>query len=177
MVLFQSVAGDAPKQPEKPTKTISPGTFFGMGPKLAKPKTATVGPVRVKAVTQPIETPKKQIVMPFQVTLKRQERPRPLLQLKFGVSIWSKPDLNVRPRKFIPSEAELMSMKSVENADDLCRRYLPGYRDKSMGGDHFLNPTETSKIAANMAMKLMGEWVATQATLEKSLTKMNGCLV
>ena len=30
-----------------------------------------------------------------------------------------------------------MSMKSVENADDLHIRYLPGYRDKSMGGDHF----------------------------------------
>ena len=171
MVLFQSVAGDAPKQTEKPTKAISPGTFFGMGPKLAKPKTATVGPVRVKAVTQCIETPKKQILMPFQVTPKRQERPRLLLQLKFGVSILSKPDINVGPGKLIPSEAELMSMKSVENADDLCSRYLQGYWDKSMGGDHFLNPTETSKIAANMAMKLMGEWVATQVTLEKSFDK------
>ena len=96
-----------------------------------------MGPVRIKAVTQPITTPKKQIVMPFQATLKRQERPRPLLQPKFGVSVLSKPDLNVCPGKFIPSEAELMSMKSVENADDLHIRYIPLYRDKSMGVDHF----------------------------------------
>ena len=108
-----------------------------MGPKLAKPKTATVGPVRIKATAQPIKTPKKQIVTPFQVTPERQERPRPLLQSKSGVSVLSKPDLNVCPGKFIPSEAELMSMKSVENADDLHIRYLLGYRDKSMGGDHF----------------------------------------
>ena len=75
--------------------------------------------------------------MPFQVTPKRQERPRPLLKPEFGVSILSKPDLNVCPGKFIPSLAELMSMKSVENADDLHIRYLQGYRDKSMGADHF----------------------------------------
>ena len=145
--------------------------FFGMGPKLVKPKTATVGPVTVKAVTQPIKTHRKEIVTPFQVTPKRQERPRPLLQLKFGVSLSSKPDSNVHPGKFIPSEAELMSMKSVENADDLHIRYLPGYRDKVTGSDQFLNPTERSKIAASMAMKLMGEWVAIQATLKKSFDK------
>ena len=88
-----------------------------------------MGPVRVKAVAQPIKTPKKQILMPFQVTPKRQERPRPLLQPKSGVSILSKPDLNVCAGKFIPSEAELVSMKSVENADDLHIRYLLGYRE------------------------------------------------
>ena len=62
-------------------------------------------------------------------------------------------------------------MKCKENADELCIRYLPGYRDKSMGSDHFLNPTKRSKIAANTAVKLMGEWVAIQATLEKSFDK------
>ena len=56
---FFRVVGDVPKQPEKPTKALSPGTFFGKGPKLAKPKTATVGPVRVKAVVQPVKTTKK----------------------------------------------------------------------------------------------------------------------
>ena len=96
---------------------------------------------------------------------------RPLLQPKFGVSIASKPNLNVCPGKFIPSEVELMSLKSKENADELCIRYLPGYRNKSTGSDHFLNPTERSKIAANMARKLMGEQVAIQATLEKSFDK------
>ena len=111
------------------------------------------------------------MVMAFQVTPKRQDRPRPLLQLKFGVSVMSKPDFNVHPGKFIPSEAEIMSIKSKENADDLHIRYLLGYKDKSMGGDHFLNPTERSQIAANMAMKLMGEWVAIQATLEQSFDK------
>ena len=72
-------------------------------------KTTTVGPPRGKAVTQLVKTPKKQIVALFQATPKRQEWPRPLLQPKFGVSIASKPDLNVHPGKFIPSEAELMS--------------------------------------------------------------------
>ena len=101
--------------------------FFSMGPKLAKPKTATVGPVRVKAVTQPINIHKKEIVMSFQVTLKREKRPRLPLQPKFGVSLSSKLDLNVHPGKFIPSEAESMSLKSKENEDELCKRHLPGY--------------------------------------------------
>ena len=96
-----------------------------------------MGPARVKPVTQLVETPKKQIVTPFQANPKRQDRPRPLLQPKFCVSIASKPDLNVHPGKFIPSEAELMSMNSKENADDLHIRYLLGYRDKATGRDHF----------------------------------------
>ena len=169
MILFQSVAGEDPKEQEKPSKGISPGTFFGMA-KLPKPRT-TVGAARVKPVAQPIKTPKKKIVMTFQVTPKRQDQPRPLLQPNFSVSVASKPDLNKCPGKFIPSEAKLMGMKSKENAEDLCIRYLPGYRDKATGGDHFLNPTETYQIAANMAMKLMGEWVVIQATLETSFDK------
>ena len=72
------------------------------------------------------------------------------------MSLLSKPDLNVLPGKFISFEAELMSMKSVKSADDLCIRYLLGYRDKATGSDQFLNSTERSKIAANMAIKLMG---------------------
>ena len=128
----------------------------------------TVEAPRVKPVTLPVETPKKQIVMPFQVTPKRQDRPRPLLQPKYDISVMSKPNFNKCLGKFIPSEAKMMGLKSKENAEELHFRYLPGYRDKRMGGDNYLNSTESSKIAAFMAMKLMGEHVAIQATLETS---------
>ena len=40
-----------------------------------------------------------------------------------------------------------------------------------MAQNHYLSPTERSKIATNIAVKLMGERVAMQATLEKSFDK------
>ena len=64
-----------------------------------------------------------------------------------------------------------MGLKHKENAEELCIRYLPGYRDKATGGNRFLNPTERSKIAANLAMKVVREWVAIQATLDRSFEK------
>ena len=78
-----------------------------------------MAPVVVKAVTQPVQMPKRQIVMPFQATPVAKNPTRPILQLKFDVSATSKPDFNVHPGRFIPSEAELMSLKSRDNADDL----------------------------------------------------------
>ena len=72
-----------------------------------------------------------------------------------------------------PSKTELMSIKSKENVEELRIRYLPGYRDSTMGEDHYLTPTERSKIAVNMAMKIMGERVAIHATLQKSFDKDN----
>ena len=126
---MQNVPGDAPKEKEKPSKAISPGTFFGMS-KVLKPKMTTVQATRIKAVAQPVETPKKQIVTPFQAMPKRQKQPRPLLQPKFDVSVTSKPDLNTRPGRIIPSEAEMMGLKSKKNAEELCMRYILGYINK-----------------------------------------------
>ena len=126
---MQNVPGDAPKEKEKPSKAISPGTFFGMS-KVLKPKMTTVQATRIKAVAQLVETPKKQIVTPFQAMPKRQEWPRPLLQPKFDVSVASKPDFNTSVGRFIPSEAEMMGLKSKENAEELCMRYIPGYINK-----------------------------------------------
>ena len=167
--LLQNVPGDAPKE-KKPSKTISPGTFFGMS-KVLKPKMTSVQATRIKAVAQPVGTPRKQIVTPFQAMPKRQEQPGPLLQLKFDVSVASKPDFNTHAGRFIPSEAEMMGLKSKENAEELHMRYIPGYISKQSGSVEYLNPTERSKIAANIAMKIMGERVAIQATLEKSFDK------
>ena len=167
---MQTVPGDAPKEKEKLSKAISPGTFFGMS-KVLKPKLTTVEATTIKAVAQSVETPKKPIVTPFQAMPKRQERPRPLLQLKFDLSVASKPDFNTRVGRFIPSEAEMMGLKSKENAEELRMRYIPGYLNKQSGSVEYLNPTERSKIATNIAMKLMGERVAIQATLEKSFDK------
>ena len=90
----------------------------------------TIHTTRIKAVAQLVETPKKQIVTPFQATPKRQEWPRPLLQPKFDVSVASKPDFNTCPGKFIPSEAEVMGLKSKENAEELRMRYILGYINK-----------------------------------------------
>ena len=50
-------------------------------------------------------------------------------------------------------------------------RYIPGYINKQSGSVDYLNLTERSKIAANIAMKVMGECVAIQAMLEKSFDK------
>ena len=102
---------------------------------------------------------------------KRQEQPRPLLQLKFDVSVASKPDFNTHVGRFIPSEAKMMGLKSKENAEELCMRYILGYLNKRSGSVEYLNPTERSKIAANITMKIMGECVAIQAMLEKSFDK------
>ena len=100
--LLQNVPGDTPKEQEKPSKAISPGTFFGIS-KVLKPRMTSVQATRIKAVAQLVETPKKQIVTPFQAMPKRQEWPRPLLQPKFDVSVASKPDFNTRAGRFIPS--------------------------------------------------------------------------
>ena len=167
---MQNVPGDAPKEKEKPSKAISPGTFFGMS-KVLKLKMTTIQATRIKAVAQPVETPEKQIVTPFQAMPKRQEQPRPLLQPKFDVSVTSKPDLNTCPGRFMPSEAKMMGLKSKENAEELHMRYIPGYINKRSGSVEYLNPTERSKIVANIAMKIMGERVAIQAMLEKSFDK------
>ena len=126
---MQNVPGDAPKEKEKPSKVISPGTFFGMS-KVLKPKMTTVQATTIKAVAQPVETSKKQIGSPFQAMPKRQEWPRPLLQPKFDVSVASKPDFNTHAGKFIPSEAEMMGLKSKENAEELHMRYILGYINK-----------------------------------------------
>ena len=75
---------------------------------------------QVQAVKQ------KEVVTPFQVMTPKHL----LLQPKFSVTSSSKPDLHVRPGQFIPSESELMSLKSKENAQKLMDRYLPGYEDK-----------------------------------------------
>ena len=83
----------------------------------------------------------------------------------------SKPDLNTHLGRFIPSEAKMMGLKSKENAEELCMRYIPGYINKQSGSVQYLNPTERSNIAANIAMKIMGECVAIQAMLEKSFDK------
>ena len=61
---------------------------------------------------------------------KRQERPRPLLQPKFDLSVASKPDFNTRAGRFIPSEAKMMGLKSKENVEELRMRYIPGYINK-----------------------------------------------
>ena len=166
---MQNIPGNAPKE-KRPSKAISAGTFFGMS-KVLKPKMTTVQATTIKAVAQPVETPKKQIVTPFQATPKRQEWPRPLLQPKFDVFVASKPDFNTHAERFIPSEAEMMGLKSKENAEELHLRYIPGYINKQSGSVEYLNPTERSKIAVNIAMKVMGERVAIQATLEKSFDK------
>ena len=92
--------------------------------KVLKPKMTTVQATTIKAVAQPVETPKKQIITPFQTMPKRQEWPRSLLQPKFDLSVASKPDFNTQ---FIPSEAEMMGLKSNENAEELHIRYIPGY--------------------------------------------------
>ena len=126
---MQNVPGDAPKEKEKPSKAIRPGTFFGMS-KVLKPKMTTIQATRIKAVAKPVETPKKQIVTLFQAMQKRQEWPRPLLQPNFDVSVTSKPDFNTCTGKFIPSEAKMMGLKSKENAEELCMRYIPGYINK-----------------------------------------------
>ena len=96
MLFFQGVAGEPPKEKEKPSKGISLGMFFGMA-KLPKPKTtveALAPAPRVKPLAKLVEAPRKQIVTPFQATPKRQDQPRPLLQPKFGVSVTSKPHFN-----------------------------------------------------------------------------------
>ena len=49
-----------------------------------------------------------------------------------------------------------MGLKSKENAEELRMRYIPGYLNKQSGSVEYLNPTERSKIATNIAMKLMG---------------------
>ena len=167
---MQNALGDAPKEKEKPSKAVSPGTFFGMS-KVLKPKMTTVQATTIKAVAQPVGTLKKQIVTPFQAMPKRQEWPRPLLQPKFDLSVASKLDFNTHVGRFIPSEAEMMGLKSKENAEELCMRYIPGYINKQSGSVEYLNPTERSKIVDNIAMKVMGEHVAIQATLEKSFDK------
>ena len=111
---FFSVAGETPKQPDKVRKAISPGTLIGMGLKQAKPQ-KPVAPFAVKAVSQTVQTPKRQIVTPFQATPVAKNPTRPI----FCVSTTSKPDFNVCLGQFIPSEAELMSLKSRENANEL----------------------------------------------------------
>ena len=126
---MQNVPGNAPKEKEKPSKAISPGTFFGTS-KVLKPKMTTVQATTIKAVAQLVETPKKPIVTPFQAMPQRQEWPRPLLQPKFDLSVASKPDFNTRPGMFIPSEAEMMGLKSKENAEELRMRYILGYVNK-----------------------------------------------
>ena len=95
----------------------------------------------------------------------------PLLQPKLSVASSSKPDLHVQPGQFIPSESELMSLKSKENVQELMERYLPGYEDKKTGNVRFLSPTARTKITATLAMKVMGERVAIDATMEKSFDK------
>ena len=65
----------------------------------------------------------------------------------------------------------LMSLKSKENAQELMERYLPGYEDKKTGNVRFLSPTARTKIAANLAMKVMGEHVTIDTTMEKSFEK------
>ena len=94
-----------------------------------------------------------------------------MLQLKFDVSVASKPDFNSCAGRFIPSEAKMMGLKSKENAEELRMRYILGYLNKRSGSVEYLNPTEKSKIAANIAMKIMGECVAIQAMLDKSFDK------
>ena len=79
--------------------------------------------------------------------------------------------MHVIPGWFIPSESELMSLKSKENAHELMERCLPGNEDKKTGNVRFLSPTARTKIAANLAMKVMGECVAIDATVEKSFDK------
>ena len=47
-----------------------------------------------------------------------------------------------------------------ESADDLVTRCLPGYKDNRTGEIQFLLHTAHSKIAAQVACKMMGEKVA-----------------
>ena len=114
-VVFQTVPRDPLKQKlvTNTTKPVSPGMFFGM----AKPKP------KPNKVVQPKQ---KEVVTPFQAMTSK----HPLLQPKFGVTSMSKPDLHIRPGQFIPSDSELMSVKSKENAQELMERYLSGYEDK-----------------------------------------------
>ena len=126
-VVFQTVPRNAPmeKLATKATKPFSPGTFFGMA--KSKPKPKEVVQPKLSLVKKPVQAVKqKEVVTPFQVITPK----RPLLQPKFSVTYSSKPDLHVQPGWFIPSESELVSLKSNENAHDLMERYLPEYEDK-----------------------------------------------
>ena len=123
-VVFQTVPADALKEKSatKATKPFSPGMFFGM----AKPKPKEAVQPNPSLVKKPVQAVKqKEVVTLFQAMTPK----HPLLQPKFSVTSSSQPDLLVRPGWFIPSESELMSLKSKENAQELMERYLAGYED------------------------------------------------
>ena len=78
----------------------------------------------------------------------------------------AKPKTTVGPArvKSVTQLVETLKKQIVMPFQVTPKRQINGWRP-------FLNPTERSQIAANMAMKMMGEWVAIQATLEQSFDK------
>ena len=51
-------------------------------------------------------------------------------------------------------------MTLCDNPEELCIRYLPGYTNKRTDEIQFLSPTAHSKIAAQVACKMLGKKVA-----------------
>ena len=91
------------------------------------------------------------------------------MQPKFDVATGTKPDIHSKSGRFILSLSEMMTLP--DKPEDLCVRYLPSYMNKRTGEIEILSPTACSKIAAQVAWKMLGKKVVITGDHDVSFNK------